>query len=81
MLLSIFFLLLPQTMQKELDITMETLRKKQEKLQEVENEISILEEQFDNSLNEKENLGEICIMYMLPIKSLYLCVKLYIYGN
>ncbi|KAG7241312.1 hypothetical protein INR49_025754, partial [Caranx melampygus] len=45
--------------QKELDMTMETLREKQQKLQEVENEISILEEQFDNSLNEKENLGSI----------------------
>ncbi|XP_071360020.1 dynein axonemal heavy chain 6 [Trachinotus anak] len=42
--------------QKELDMTMATLREKQQKLQEVENEINILQEQFDNSVNEKEDL-------------------------
>uniref|UniRef100_A0A3B4T6A4 Dynein axonemal heavy chain 6 n=1 Tax=Seriola dumerili TaxID=41447 RepID=A0A3B4T6A4_SERDU len=42
--------------QKELDMTMATLRDKQQQLQEVENEINILQEQFDNSVNEKEAL-------------------------
>ncbi|XP_028297484.1 dynein heavy chain 6, axonemal-like, partial [Gouania willdenowi] len=42
--------------QEELDITMATLREKQQKLQEVENQIRVLEEQFDSSKNEKEEL-------------------------
>ncbi|XP_059179969.1 dynein axonemal heavy chain 6 [Centropristis striata] len=42
--------------QGELDITMETLREKQEKLQEVENQIKVLQDQFDSSVNEKEEL-------------------------
>ncbi|XP_047189968.1 dynein axonemal heavy chain 6 isoform X2 [Scophthalmus maximus] len=42
--------------QAELDITMATLREKQEKLQAVENQIKILQEQFDSSINEKEDL-------------------------
>uniref|UniRef100_A0A8C4HR50 Dynein, axonemal, heavy chain 6 n=2 Tax=Dicentrarchus labrax TaxID=13489 RepID=A0A8C4HR50_DICLA len=42
--------------QEELDMTMATLREKQQKLQEVENQIKVLEEQFDSSVNEKEDL-------------------------
>uniref|UniRef100_A0A8C4HQX9 AAA+ ATPase domain-containing protein n=1 Tax=Dicentrarchus labrax TaxID=13489 RepID=A0A8C4HQX9_DICLA len=42
--------------QEELDMTMATLREKQQKLQEVENQIKVLEEQFDYSVNEKEDL-------------------------
>ncbi|CAI5679041.1 unnamed protein product [Oreochromis niloticus] len=41
--------------QEELDVTMATLKEKQ-KLQEVENQIKVLEEQFDSSMNEKEDL-------------------------
>uniref|UniRef100_A0A8D3CE91 Dynein, axonemal, heavy chain 6 n=1 Tax=Scophthalmus maximus TaxID=52904 RepID=A0A8D3CE91_SCOMX len=48
--------------QAELDITMATLREKQEKLQAVENQIKILQEQFDSSINEKEDLGEVNTM-------------------
>ena len=43
--------------QAELDATMATLREKQAKLQEVENQIKVLQEQFDSSLAEKEGLG------------------------
>lgn len=39
-------------------MTMETLREKQEKLQEVENQIKVLQEQFDSSEQEKETVGE-----------------------
>nr|XP_046259789.1 dynein axonemal heavy chain 6 isoform X2 [Scatophagus argus] len=42
--------------QEELDMTMATLREKQQKLQEVEDQIRLLQEQFDSSLNEKEDL-------------------------
>ncbi|KAI3352270.1 hypothetical protein L3Q82_005249 [Scortum barcoo] len=42
--------------QEELDATMATLREKQQKLQEVENQIKVLQEQFDSSVNEKEDL-------------------------
>ncbi|XP_051801201.1 dynein axonemal heavy chain 6 isoform X2 [Acanthochromis polyacanthus] len=42
--------------QEELDLTMATLREKQEKLQEVDNQIKILQEQFERSENEKEEL-------------------------
>ncbi|XP_070836417.1 dynein axonemal heavy chain 6 [Chaetodon trifascialis] len=42
--------------QEELDMTMVTLREKQQKLQEVENQIKVLQEQFDSSVNEKEDL-------------------------
>ncbi|KAM9314768.1 dynein axonemal heavy chain 6 [Pholidichthys leucotaenia] len=42
--------------QKDLDVTMAMLREKQEKLQEVENQISILQEQLDSSEYEKEEL-------------------------
>ncbi|GAA6230347.1 dynein heavy chain 6, axonemal-like [Lates japonicus] len=42
--------------QEELDITMATLREKQQKLQEVEDQIKVLQEQFDSSVNEKEEL-------------------------
>ncbi|XP_070710496.1 dynein axonemal heavy chain 6 [Pempheris klunzingeri] len=42
--------------QEELDMTMATLREKQQKLQEVENEIKVLQDQFDSSINEKEDL-------------------------
>uniref|UniRef100_A0A4W6E6H0 Dynein axonemal heavy chain 6 n=1 Tax=Lates calcarifer TaxID=8187 RepID=A0A4W6E6H0_LATCA len=48
--------------QEELDITMATLREKQQKLQEVEDQIKVLQEQFDSSVNEKEELGEINTM-------------------
>lgn len=46
--------------QEELDVTMATLKEKQKKLQEVENQIKVLQEQFDSSMNEKEDLGESC---------------------
>ncbi|XP_068444624.1 dynein axonemal heavy chain 6 isoform X2 [Clinocottus analis] len=42
--------------QAELDVTMETLREKQQKLQEVEDQINVLQEQFDSSVQEKEGL-------------------------
>ncbi|KAM7393703.1 hypothetical protein PAMP_020556 [Pampus punctatissimus] len=42
--------------QEELDITMATLREKQQKLQEVENQIKVLQDQFESSINEKEDL-------------------------
>uniref|UniRef100_A0A3P8PCE0 AAA+ ATPase domain-containing protein n=1 Tax=Astatotilapia calliptera TaxID=8154 RepID=A0A3P8PCE0_ASTCA len=42
--------------QEELDVTMATLKEKQKKLQEVENQIKVLQEQFDSSMNEKEDL-------------------------
>lgn len=44
----------------ELDVTMATLREKQEKLQEVEDQIRVLQEQFDSSVDEKEELGKRC---------------------
>ncbi|KAL4640265.1 dynein heavy chain 6, axonemal [Arapaima gigas] len=44
--------------QAELDVTMSTLREKQKKLQEVEGHIKILQEQFSNSVAEKESLAE-----------------------
>ncbi|XP_045894232.1 dynein axonemal heavy chain 6-like [Micropterus dolomieu] len=42
--------------QIEQDITMATLREKQKKLQEVDNQIRVLKEQFDSSIKEKEDL-------------------------
>ncbi|KAL7403678.1 hypothetical protein ABVT39_003711 [Epinephelus coioides] len=42
--------------QEELDMTMATLREKQQKLQEVEDQIKVLQEQFESSENEKEEL-------------------------
>ncbi|KAK2919405.1 hypothetical protein Q8A73_003776 [Channa argus] len=42
--------------QEELDMTMATLKEKQQKLQEVENQIMVLQKQFDSSINEKEDL-------------------------
>ncbi|XP_030273772.1 dynein heavy chain 6, axonemal isoform X2 [Sparus aurata] len=42
--------------QEELDLTMATLREKQEKLQEMDNQIKVLQEQVDSRLNEKEEL-------------------------
>lgn len=45
-------------MQEELDMTMATLREKQQKLQEVENQIKLLQEQYDCSMKEKEDLGK-----------------------
>ncbi|XP_066516038.1 dynein axonemal heavy chain 6 isoform X2 [Hoplias malabaricus] len=44
--------------QAELDTTMSTLREKQAKLQEVENQIKVLQEQFDSSFAEKEGLAK-----------------------
>lgn len=44
--------------QAELDATMSTLKEKQKKLQEVENQIKVLQEQFESSVAEKEALGE-----------------------
>ncbi|XP_072525800.1 dynein axonemal heavy chain 6 [Salminus brasiliensis] len=44
--------------QAELDATMATLREKQAKLQEVENQIKVLQEHFDSSLAEKEALAK-----------------------
>lgn len=44
--------------QAELDATMSTLKEKQKKLQEVENQIKALQEQFESSVAEKEMLGE-----------------------
>lgn len=45
-------------MQEELDMTMATLREKQQKLQEVENQIKLLQGQYECSMNEKEDLGK-----------------------
>lgn len=59
------FLPLSQLLQEELDMTMATLMEKQQKLQEVENQIKILQDQFESSINEKEDLGE--GLYMLPL--------------
>ncbi|CAB1420450.1 unnamed protein product [Pleuronectes platessa] len=42
--------------QNELDMTMATLMEKQQKLQEVEKQIKVLQDQFDSSVNEKEEL-------------------------
>ncbi|XP_028284655.1 dynein heavy chain 6, axonemal [Parambassis ranga] len=42
--------------QAELDITMKTLRKKQDQLKEVEDQIKDLQDLFHNSINEKEDL-------------------------
>ena len=39
---------------------MATLKEKQQKLQEVENQIKVLQDQFDSSVNEKEDLGKAC---------------------
>ncbi|MCI4395052.1 hypothetical protein PGIGA_G00176030 [Pangasianodon gigas] len=44
--------------QAELDATTATLKQKQAKLQEVENEVAILQKQFNSSLAEKEALAE-----------------------
>lgn len=44
--------------QAELDATSATLKQKQAKLQEVENEIKVLQQQFSSSVAEKETLGE-----------------------
>ncbi|MCJ8749245.1 hypothetical protein PDJAM_G00174240 [Pangasius djambal] len=44
--------------QAELDATSATLKQKQAKLQEVENEIAVLQKQFNSSLAEKEALAE-----------------------
>ncbi|XP_062864847.1 dynein axonemal heavy chain 6 isoform X2 [Trichomycterus rosablanca] len=46
------------TAQAELDATMTTLREKQEKLREVENQIRVLQEQFNSSVAEKEELAK-----------------------
>ena len=64
-------------MQEELDMTMVTLREKQERLQEVENQIQVLQEQFDNSLNEKEDLGEGCTLYATTLNCLVLKLPIY----
>lgn len=53
------FLHLSLPAQQEYDITMETLRKKQQTLQEVENQIKGMQEQFESSLNEKKALGKV----------------------
>lgn len=45
-------------MQEELDVTLATLREKQQKLKEVENQIELLQEQYNSSVNEKEELGK-----------------------
>ncbi|XP_060941446.1 dynein axonemal heavy chain 6 [Limanda limanda] len=42
--------------QNELDMTMATLMEKQNQLQEVEKQIKVLQDQFDSSVNEKEEL-------------------------
>lgn len=44
--------------QAELDATSATLKQKQEKLQEVEDQIALLQKQFNSSISEKELLGE-----------------------
>jgi len=44
--------------QADLDATMATLKEKQRKLQDVENQIKVLQEQFESSVAEKETLGE-----------------------
>ncbi|KAM8878755.1 dynein axonemal heavy chain 6 isoform 3-T3 [Spinachia spinachia] len=40
----------------ELDVTMSTLREKQQKLEDVESQIKLLQDQFDRSINDKEDL-------------------------
>lgn len=45
-------------MQEELDVTLATLKEKQQQLQEVENQIERLQEQYNSSVNEKEELGK-----------------------
>ncbi|KAM3865367.1 dynein axonemal heavy chain 6 [Diretmus argenteus] len=44
--------------QAELDVTMSTLKGKHQELQEVENQIKILQEQFDSSVAEKDGLAK-----------------------
>ncbi|XP_056619544.1 dynein axonemal heavy chain 6 [Triplophysa dalaica] len=44
--------------QAELDATMSTLTEKQKKLKEVEDQINVLQEQFDSSVAEKEGLAK-----------------------
>ncbi|XP_064174621.1 dynein axonemal heavy chain 6 isoform X1 [Anguilla rostrata] len=44
--------------QAELDVVMSTLREKQAKLQEVEDQIKVLQDQFDSSVSEKETLAK-----------------------
>ncbi|KAG7458844.1 hypothetical protein MATL_G00224900 [Megalops atlanticus] len=44
--------------QAELDVTMSTLREKQKKLKEVEDQIKVLQDQFDSSVAEKEALAK-----------------------
>lgn len=70
-------------MQAELDMTMATLREKQQKLQEVENQIKVLQEQFDSGVAEKEELGKGVLLYRLPFLILPGCINLcmVVYGR
>lgn len=56
-------------MQEELDVTMATLKEKQQKLQDVENQINILQEKFDSSIKEKEDLGDSRDLYEISLNS------------
>ena len=51
-------LLLLEPMQGELDMTLATLKEKQQKLKEVESQIKLLQEQYESSVQEKEDLGK-----------------------
>lgn len=53
-----FFFFVLVLYQAELDATSATLKQKQEKLQEVEDQIALLQKQFNSSISEKELLGE-----------------------
>lgn len=44
-------------------MTMATLREKQQKLQEVESQIKVLQEQFESSVTEKQDLGKGVFLY------------------
>lgn len=65
-------LLLLQPMQEELDMTLATLKEKQQKLQEVENQIKLLQEQYESSVQEKEDLGKGVIYFKRFFKILLL---------
>uniref|UniRef100_A0A4W5M9Y7 Uncharacterized protein n=1 Tax=Hucho hucho TaxID=62062 RepID=A0A4W5M9Y7_9TELE len=56
--LGICYLIPPFWLQMELNATMATLKEKQAQLQEVQNKIKILQDQFDQSIAEKEGLGK-----------------------
>ncbi|RXN25582.1 dynein heavy chain axonemal [Labeo rohita] len=62
--------------QAELDATMSTLKEKQKKLQEVENQIKVLQEQFESSVAEKEALG--ATQYAFMNRCMFMCVCVWV---